>query len=362
MKIFFAAVAAFAAAIYALPAWAEAGDEREVEFAGQQVAITGPANEAALSATASPCGCEQCGREFCEACCELPAFIAHVDAVYLQRERPSSVPIFNDPQGATLLDASNFSFDYRPGIDAGLIRNVGCDWSVELRYFWLDDSRADASFAFPTGVNFVQTNPVSFFDGGSAGGTGTCREQSELQFGELNLRRHFGCVDLLGGFRCVAFDDRLSGLYTFTGLPGVETQSWTAKNTLYGGQIGADAALWEGSRGLQIHASGSAGVYDNQVQTRFLTDFIAGNSAWANAADNHVALVGEIGITATYPITCHVALRGGYRMLWLDGVAVAGKQVPATGNINYPGVKTSYVDAASTVFYQGFSGGLEITW
>ncbi|MGD0900842.1 MAG: BBP7 family outer membrane beta-barrel protein [Thermoguttaceae bacterium] len=361
MRTFFAVPAVLAV----VASWAPvAADETLDNPAYQLVAAADlPVPQPQPQAKTSSERSEEAGGTSCMngSCFKCPTLVARFSTLCMQRERPESVPIFSNPGGESLLDASQFHFDYRPGIDLSLISNRGCDRAVEVRYLWLDDSRSNAAFDFPAGNNATDTRPSSFF-GSVAGGTANFHDQSELQTLEFNLRKHLEWLDLICGFRYVDFSDRIAGVYTFNDIPGAETQSWDARNNLYGIQVGAEAALWESRGGLRIDASVKAGLYDNQVRTHFLTNFVIGGSAFANAADDHFAFLGELGFTATYPLTCHMALRAGYQMLWLDGVALAGKQVPATGNINAVGEKVSRVDAASTVFYQGFTSGVEITW
>ena len=132
-------------------------------------------------------------------CCEVPRIVASVNVLFMQRQRPSDVVIFTNPGGATLLNASDFNFDYRPGIDASLIYNLNCRWGVDVRYLWLDEARDDVTFAFPTGTNHTNTTPPSFFSGGAAGGSSDFRYQSQLQTVEFNFRRHFQWFDALVG-------------------------------------------------------------------------------------------------------------------------------------------------------------------
>jgi len=284
----------------------------------------------------------------------------------MQRQRPTDVVIFSNPSGATLLDASQFSFGYQSGIDASLTCNYNCDYGIDFRYEWLGDSIADATFAVPIGISSVNSTPPTTFGGGPAGGLGRYVYESGLQTAEVNLRKHFYWFDGLIGFRYANLSERLNCAYTFNGSPATETDTWTAHNNLYGLQIGADALLWENcSKQFCIDGYGKAGIYDN-AEDAHLVSVVANEpsagTAFADANTAHAAFLGELGFTASYQVTCHVALRAGYQMLWLDGVAVAGKQVPATGNFNANGPATSHVDSASTVFYQGFNSGVELTW
>jgi hypothetical protein len=70
-----------------------------------------------------------------------------------------------------------------------------------------------------------------------------------------------------------------------------------------------------------------------------------------------VAFVGEIGITGAYQMTPHIALRGGYQLLWIQGVAIATEQVGATTLLT-----RSSIDTGGGEFFHRALAGLEFTW
>ena len=67
-----------------------------------------------------------------------------------------------------------------------------------------------------------------------------------------------------------------------------------------------------------------------------------------------------MNIAAVYQITDHWAIRGGYQLLWLSGVAIGSEQLH-TLNLNsgngLPAMNTSH-DA----FFHGALVGVERTW
>jgi hypothetical protein len=71
-----------------------------------------------------------------------------------------------------------------------------------------------------------------------------------------------------------------------------------------------------------------------------------------------VALVGEIGIGAAYEVARHISLLGGYRWLWVDGVALASDQAA----VNPPPLigPAAGVDTSGDLFYNGAFVGLEV--
>ena len=281
----------------------------------------------------------------------------------MRRDRPRPQRIFLDPNGGALLDASSFGFSPQSGIDAGLIYNINCDRGIEARYLWIDDFDGRAAFDVPVGTNNVNTTPQSYFIG-TAGTTADFHYLSKLQTVELNMRRHFCRYDFLYGFRYVDFHESLRGVYTQR--PLTETNTWgTDRNDMYGAQMGIDGVILGSPCGPRIEGIGKAGIYYNNIHTNFEARFFntPGQSAYANAASSTAAFLGEIGLTAVYPINCHWSALAGYQMMWLSGVAVAGDQVPATGNFNNTnGVVASRVDADACVFLHGINVGMEARW
>jgi hypothetical protein len=69
------------------------------------------------------------------------------------------------------------------------------------------------------------------------------------------------------------------------------------------------------------------------------------------------ALIGELGVMGACYLTEHLALRGGYRLLWIDGAALATDQLAVSNFLTHTGI-----DAAGDAFYHGPSAGLEYVW
>ncbi len=294
------------------------------------------------------------GNAFC------PSITGCFDFLYMQRRRPNTLPLFNDPTGMTLLGASDFQFDYRPGADFGLTYNFCPDYGLDVRYLWLDEQYSDVTFAFPAGTSTIQTTPPSPFTASTAG-TADFHDRSVLQTAEVLIRQHYNkWFDGLLGFRYVDFSDRLNGDYATTG-GATATTAWNAQNNLFGLQLGASTLLWQNCRGLRIETYAKGGIYDNQAHTNMSATDSSGFATSAVAADSHLAFVGETGIWASYPVNCHVALRVGFQGLWLSGVAVATSQVQATAAITPP-PQLLHANTNGDVFYQGVSGGVEVTW
>jgi hypothetical protein len=60
----------------------------------------------------------------------------------------------------------------------------------------------------------------------------------------------------------------------------------------------------------------------------------------------------------TFQLTDHLAMRCGYEVIWLDGAALAPRQIPVT-NL---GTGVASVDTSGNLVYHGASAGLELRW
>ena len=162
----------------------------------------------------------------------------------MQREHPGDTAIFiNGSTGATLLNASQFSFDYETGGNANLSFNCDHNWGIDLRYEWLGDSsaqrkltrcRRDKTIIIPRRkarlLNLAET-------GSTSGVTDpVCRRSKSTSARTSSL-------DALIGFRYADLSDRLNGVQSQPGE--TVTTTWNSQNNLYGLQIGAETIIWE---------------------------------------------------------------------------------------------------------------------
>ena len=77
------------------------------------------------------------------------------------------------------------------------------------------------------------------------------------------------------------------------------------------------------------------------------------------ASDDHTAFFGSLGFNGSYWVGGNWAVRAGYNLMWLEGVALAPPQIPVN-NLIAPG--TSGIDTGSGLFFHGASVGLVATW
>jgi len=178
---------------------------------------------------------------------------------------------------------------------------------------------------------------------------------------DLNLRYRFGHrYAFLAGFRMVELDEHLDivGVSDALDIDILDVQSY---NRMYGFQIGTDVALWDDGKGLRIDSVCKVGLYGNRAgQTSvdvvgWLTPTPGGR---LTDKGSDVAVLSELWFTATCYIFDWLAVRAGYQMMWIEGVALATDQLDDTDL----GLGTVSLDTDGGVFYHGASVGLEAVW
>lgn len=99
-----------------------------------------------------------------------------------------------------------------------------------------------------------------------------------------------------------------------------------------------------------------AGIYSNAAaQDSSVSTGIA--TLNASGRSTRTAFVGEIGTNGSWCVTDHLSLRGGYRLLWIDGVALASDQLASTNFFTGTGFNGS-----GNAFYHGATAGLEFAF
>ncbi len=137
------------------------------------------------------------------------------------------------------------------------------------------------------------------------------------------------------------------------------THTINTHNHMYGFQVGADALVLGRSSRFRIDGFAKTGIfYDAASQNSEFSDPNGLGDFSAAANGSHTSFLGELGLVASYQITKHAALRGGYQVMWIEGVALAPRQIPSTGLA----ASTAEVETSGGLFYHGANAGLEVTW
>ena len=306
------------------------------------------------------CQCDCSGVDHCSNCCDTCAasefccdeWFIRGAALFLDREDPDSAVLLTSA-GAPAVNANQFDFDYELGVDVSLGRRFGDGYDFELRYFGIDSWRESltSAYALPAAVG---NTPIVI------AGQARFDYASELYNGEFNLGRQYSPnLRVFTGFRMLELNERLD---IFIDAGGDSNAIGDANNYLYGWQLGADGSLTNAANPLQINVIGKAGIYHNNAEIRGERYFPPFGALQASAVDEQdvTAFVGELQILGTYPLTNRLAVRGGYQLLFVDGVALASDQLNHIGSLAV-GVATADLDRSS-VLYQGALLGLEYVW
>jgi hypothetical protein len=281
--------------------------------------------------------------------------------VILQRARPQqTLFVINPVTGENIIDPADFTFPFQAGPDVGLVR-YGTWADVEVRYFGIHDWQAAQGPVFsPDGF----TLPIPGFDPALMPLTIASWYSAELDSVEINLRRNIlPRWSLLAGFRYLRSYERLSFFVGDSTLENGSKLAINANNDLYGLQIGTEGLLWDRGGRFRVEGALKAGVFANGARSSIGVNHIGtgggGDPDVVNwFGEDQTAFAGDLNFVGVYQLNEHWALRGGYQLLWLAGVAVANEQIHrldfANGDV---GTNTTH-----GMFFHGALAGLEATW
>ena len=299
-------------------------------------------------AEGEPLAAATCGGD-----CYCPRWTASADVVYLQRFGGAVQTLITGSTGTTLAQTSDLNFNWAGGPRIDIIRHGDTHWDVEFSYFLVDGSNASVTAGDPAGTS-ANVGGVVF----STAGFGTELQYTylaRLYSGEVNFRHAVSKnLTFLFGFRAVELTEDFNGVLLASGAPIGSFIHTQTDNHLYGFQMGADGTLWAPKDSpLRIDGLVKAGVYDDHATQESDSQL---NSETASAVADHLALLGEAAISASYQIGKHVAVHAGYQTIWLQSVALAPNQLMSTRL----DLGTAKVDMSGGLFYHGAFGGLEI--
>ena len=293
--------------------------------------------------------CNECSQ--CTSCCCGPTCYASAGAVILHRSRPDGgIIVGNNPfTGANFPDGRDFTFGWDSGPDVTVGYYIDpCD-AIEGRFF--DDDGAQDTNTFRT--------PGGFIGAGFTGPANTLfqgRYTTQFYSSEINWRHDLDQqFAFLAGFRWIELADEMA--YRINGT--VAEGDYQYNNHLYGGQLGLDWLLTDRSNPLQVKVVGKAGLFGNSNDGGIF-EFGGGNPIGSfKGRDTTTSFVGELDFTVAYWFTSHVALRGGYELLWIDDVSLASDA--ASRSLLNPSLLRT-VDDSQDLFYHGAMVGLDFVW
>jgi hypothetical protein len=299
-------------------------------------------------------------------------WVGRADALIGWRSAPPDRPIVETGAGAPIVNANDMDSLAAAGPRFSVFRFNNCNGTGwETTYLRLANWRSERPLASQSQGYFLM--PPGIYGNGNAQpfDTGNANLGSRIQSFECNRHWcHGENLRFLAGFRWVEWQESLSMVGTTAGAQPVQNFfSNDCTNSLYGGQIGADAVLltlpW-----MRFDSLVKAGAYyNNAVQSSLFqsnaTGALVSQGITINESPLNCAFVGEVGVTGVVPVTSWLDVRVGYMGLWLSGIAQptqqlsgqvltqpAGGTAPASGSIN----------ANGGVLVQAVTVGLEGRW
>jgi hypothetical protein len=260
--------------------------------------------------------------------------------------------------GTTVLTTSDPTFRWQPGVRllVGWQQDACRAW--EFSYFGIFNWQASATaignnnLAIPGNLGLAS---LDFF----AADQMTLDYKSRLNNVEANFVRSLsGDVALIAGFRYLTLNEDFNIRSTDLDS-GTSNYRIHSTNNLFGGQLGARLKQYYSRFGWD--ATVKAGVFGNAAsQAQTVTDFppLFFLRDQRTASGGQVAFVGDINISGFYQLNDLWALRGGYNLLWVQGVALAPNQ------LDFTDTPTSGTTLHSTggFFAHGVNLGVQASW
>jgi hypothetical protein len=260
--------------------------------------------------------------------------------LYRSSDQHHAPLVFDNTTGNSLLGAEDLDLGFGAGVRLSLERHYQL-WDLEFIYYGVGDWGVSRMVSDPGNLS-VPLLTGQTLDSANA------TYDSTLNSLELNLKRHLtDRLTALIGFRWIERDDLFTiggSSASFLGTNSVETD-----NNLLGLQIGLEGKLWEDKEHFSIDGFVKAGVYGNYLHTHQVFD--TSESYWGYDQNNgHTSLAAEAGLTATWRVSPYLALKVGYEVLVLDGIALA------------PDMLTGIGPFQSTALYHGAIVAAQFDW
>lgn len=296
-----------------------------------------------------------CGHE--ETLCHCPGTPAwaSVDLLWLNRSNPDNYILATDDFDDVVLRTDDFSFDFQPGLRLTYGQEICCT-PVEFTYFGLHDWNSSI-YADGQGDLDVPFAPLAFGAFQDADYI-EADYSSQLHSFEVNFLQADCCccrsASWLAGLRLINVDERFRMWTEDQQDPDGGYLSIKTDNILLGlqagGTIDRQYNCWcfgaTGKAGAYLNfADGNLYVYDRDGLLPPLEESDTDNST-------DVAFVAELDIGVSRHLACGVAVRAGYQVTWISGLALATEQISSD-------VTRVALDTDGDVLYNGGYVGLE---
>ena len=143
--------------------------------------------------------------------------------------------------------------------------------------------------------------------------------------------------------------------------PGAFTDyNISAQNNFFGGQIGTRMKLrfWDH---LEFDFDAKGGLLADGAKQQSSVVFLFNQPVTipgminGSGSDLRTTTMGELNLSASYELTSHIKVRGGYEIMWLNGRALAPDQID-TGVAQTNALHSIINTSGTTMFYGAFFG------
>ncbi|MCS7167011.1 MAG: BBP7 family outer membrane beta-barrel protein [Gemmatales bacterium] len=311
------------------------------------------------------------------------------DFIYLRRERPSETFLAREVDLTVLpvrqlrdLTTDSDRFNYEPGFHVLMGLPLNPEWSFEASFFGIWDWEQEATLVNRNPPLFGMDSPYLTINGGAVDAV-SYNYETELRNFEANFRNFrpfgpFSTVSWFVGARYIWLTDEINVFGTENLFLTAERTQADVDNHLIGGHVGASVAI-SPFYFLSLGLYSKVGVYGNIIRSR-VNNFLRDPASFPTETlrmfisrdDGSTGVTLEAGAKVAWRITNNISIRGGYSVLFLDGLALAPDQLSVNRQVfattvlldrtNVYGRQPGRTDETGSMLVHGFSVGLEIDW
>ena len=308
--------------------------------------------------TAGDCG------NYCSCCCAGSCWYVQVEALLMERDNQNANQpvVLDDASQAVLFSTGDLNFNGAAG--PRILLGLAFDdvSALELSYFGVFDWTGGATIRGSNSLDIPPdlVVPATDFDNADVMSITYRTHVNNVEANCVNYlcgSRQCGGVAMLAGFRYVNLDET----FNINSIDADGTQSdygIDADNHLFGGQLGL--RLTHRSCRWGFDATGKVGLFGNAVRQRQFVGDDGNTTVLRNTSSRTgvASFVGDINASVAYYLTDVWAIRAGYNVLWMEGLALAPNQL----DFSYSADSGTAVSTGGGVFLHGANVGLEARW